>query len=167
MKTIAVILLANILLLTGCTYGLVYYSQPPGALIKYTATGEVIGMAPYKVDYGNDPKYKSAGCYRVLGVTATWVSGAQTQTADVITLCGNPQEYYITLSRPENAPDLEKDMEFALKIQNLAILQQQADQQAQQNAIQIFNALQAAKPKTTTGTIMPLGDGLIYQETTQ
>jgi len=124
-------------------------------------------MAPIKVDYGNNPQFKADGCYSVAGVTATWVSGTQAKTGNIIKLCGNPQEYNITLSRPSNAPDLEKDMNFAIQLQNNALLQQQVDQQAQLNAIQMFNALQAAKPKTTTGTVMPIGDGLIYQETTR
>ena len=157
-----------VITLSGCSYGLTYHSQPPGALIKHTENGNVIGMAPINVDYGNDPRFKSDGCYRVAGVTAVWVSGAQAKTENIITLCGTPQEYVITLSRPASAPDLEKDMNFAIKIQNNAILQQQANQQAQSNAIQMFNALQSTKPKTTTGTIRSLGDdALIYQETTR
>ncbi len=155
------------IIISGCSYSLTYHSQPPGALIKYTENGNVIGMAPINVDYGNDPQFKSDGCYRVAGVTATWVSGAQAKTEKIITLCGSPQEYYITLSRPSDALDLEKDMNFSIQLQNNALLQQQVNQQKQLNAIQMFNALQSAKPKTTTGTVMPFGDGLIYQETTR
>ncbi len=114
-----------------------------------------------------DERYVVDGCLRTKGVTAKWVSGAQTSSPNVITLCSKSGEFTYNLSRPADAPGLESDMRFAQEVERTRIMKKQAAiaiQQVQLQMIQMFNSMQ---PKTTTGTIWGPGGTINYKETTK
>jgi len=119
------------LALGGCASqaSLTVFSQPEGAYLTEKGTGKVYGVAPATFVY--DPaalaNSKGAdGCFRVKGFEARWVSGA-TAALELITLCGaSTGAFNITFSRDPNFPDLEKDLQFALQIQQTHAQQQQA-----------------------------------------
>lgn len=151
MRNITFLILA--ICLTGCaTHStLTVYSQPSGAYITESSTGKAYGIAPITVKY--DAKamnsYKDAsGCFVVKGFEAKWVSGATTSSQPTIKLCGsNTGAYTYQLTRDKNAPDLDRDLDFALR--QSAVRAQQAQAQAVQDsaAIQAWSALQASQPK--------------------
>jgi hypothetical protein len=143
----------------GCAThaSLAVFSQPEGAYITEKGTGRVIGVTPTRVVYDPESltKYRRAdGCYIVKGLEARWVSGA-TSALDLISLCGQRNgAYNITFSRAGNYPDLEKDLEFALRLQSVRAQEQQA--QASQDAAlaAVYQAFipKPAKPLNCTST---------------
>lgn len=146
-------------LLLGCETNLTIHTQPEGAMV-ISQSGNIIGISPVVLSYdpyalmehrGND------GCYWIEGVTIKWASGATVASDQSIRLCGSPFEAYsISFQRDPNAPGLEKDIEFALKVQSMRIQQQQADAANSMTAIQMLNAMQK-----TTCTSKDYGGAII------
>lgn len=161
------LLLVFMLFLSGCATQstLQIYSQPVGAYITEVGTSTTLGIAPTAAYYNasalNQNKQPD-GCYLVKGFTAKWVSGA-TASMNPIRLCGsNTGTYNITLNRGNEHPDLEKDLNFALQVQNMLAQQRQA--QAAQNAAfaQMWSAYSISQGvnKTTNCTTTALGNSL-------
>ncbi|MDE2078692.1 MAG: hypothetical protein KGI91_16730 [Burkholderiales bacterium] len=117
--------------LAGCSTqaSLTVYSQPEGAYLVEKGSGKSYGVAPTTVVYDASTlkNFRNAeGCYVVKGFEAKWVSGA-TAALELITLCGSSTgAYNITFSRPQDYPNLDKDLQFALQVQSTRALQQQA-----------------------------------------
>ena len=127
------------LLLLGCASdraALNIYSEPEGAYIT-NKQGQPIGVAPVTAYFMSDvlKKYKDqSGCYLVNGFNAQWVSGARATTADTIRLCGEVNvSYDQRIIRNMNEPGLDKDLEFAMKVNSTRAQQQQS--QASQDAV--------------------------------
>lgn len=135
MKILTIILF--FLALSGCATQatLNVYSQPTGAYITEIGTSLTLGISPTAVVYNPsalEANKRSDGCYYVKGLKARWVSGA-TSTLEPLRICGSSTgTYNITLNRDSNYPDLEKDLNFAMQVQNMLAQQQQA--KAVQNA---------------------------------
>lgn len=137
-------------LLAGCaTQGaLEVYSQPPGAFITEKETGRSFGVTPVVIVY--DPASLAnaknpRGCFLVKGLEARWVSGAAATTQPSIELCGAATgRFNITLSRDPNAAGLDRDLSFALQMQQTAAAQQAA--RAAQDAA-FWNAYRALQPQ--------------------
>ena len=47
-------------------------------------------------------------------MTATWMSGATSQSERVLKLCNGPGQYHLRLNRPANAPGLGADLRVAM-----------------------------------------------------
>jgi hypothetical protein len=126
-------------LLAGCASDraeLVVYSQPEGAYIT-NKQGQALGVAPVTIYWMSDviKNYKDkSGCYLVGGVDAQWVSGARATTGDTIRLCGESNgSYNQKITRNSNDAGLDKDLDFAMKVNSSRALQQQS--QASQDAV--------------------------------
>lgn len=161
------LLLIFMLVLSGCATQstLQIYSQPVGAYITEVGTSTTLGIAPTAAYYNASALNQTRqpdGCYLVKGFTAKWVSGA-TSTMSPIRLCGsNTDTYNITINRGSDHPDLEKDLTFALQVQNMLAQQQQA--QAAQNAAfaQMWSAFSTSQGtnSTTNCSSYMIGDTL-------
>lgn len=96
-------------------------TEPAGALVTEVGTGTSFGVAPATVVYQSQQLEQTPdgqGCYRVRGLQATWGSGAVT-TLDPVRLCGSPSgSKLITIGRNPNAPGLQQDLDFALRLQD-------------------------------------------------
>ena len=149
--------------LGGCATqaSLTVFSQPEGAYLTEKGTGKVYGIAPATVVY--DPaalaKYKGPdGCFRVKGFEARWVSGA-TASLELVRLCGSSTgSFNITFSRDPKFPELRRDLEFALRIQQTRAQQQQA--RAAQDAADaaFYRALFAPPRKPVNCTSTQIGN---------
>ena len=110
LATIAALLLAG-----GCAsaYTVNVTASPAGATISQS-DGSVVGQAPVTLNYNADPQFMSGGCFRAMGLTATWTSGARAQTDSVLRLCQQGHVYNVHLERPANVPGLQADLQVAL-----------------------------------------------------
>lgn len=130
-------------LLAGCSpdpTSLVVKSEPDGAYITANDTGAALGTAPVKIEYDKAKLLKKAnkddkaGCYRVKGFKARWISGATAASTSTIRLCDPVgKSFTVTLQRNTKDPDLEKDLQFARQDKDLQIQQQQAITEKQQS----------------------------------
>jgi len=157
---------AILLALSGCasTYTLEYVTEPRGAYIVHQANGGAVGISPKSVDYGNNPQYIVNGCFRVQGVTAVWASGASVRTAEAITLCGDPGQYTLTLSRPLSYPNLDKDLQTAMMLQQADTARRQQQEAALMGA---YSIMQDMRPTVTRGTVDIGGETIDYRESTR
>lgn len=114
--------------LSGCSTVVTYTSDLYGADVK-SRTGQFYGVTPVSVSY-NDDDLKgtrgASGCPRVPGVTYTWPSGATASTPDMIELCGSGN-HVVKLDRPQQVPNIEKDLQTALQIQKRREAELQAE----------------------------------------
>lgn len=97
--------------------------EPNGSLATLTRTWKLSEMSRYKKD--------SQGCHLVPGYAAKWGSGAFTASSDYVTICGGAGYYTIVLNRDTSHPGLDRDLEFALKVER----HQQHQQQQQAAAV--------------------------------
>jgi hypothetical protein len=120
-------------------------TQPPGAYIT-EASGTVHGISPVVTRYPRDALRKHGdgrGCVLVAGFKAQWVSGATGQILPTVRLCGPSEIFETTIVRDTDAPGLEKDLEFALRISTAGAAQRQAG--AAEDAA-MFQFLNLVKP---------------------
>lgn len=115
------------LLVTGCVTtqqapGLTIYSNPIGATITENTGSAIPQTAPATYQYNRGEQ----SCLRVIGFTATWPSGASANTGN-IDLCGAYADYQFVINRPQEAPNLHIDTQYAASLQ---LNQQMRDQQA-------------------------------------
>lgn len=157
-------------LLVGCAsqVGLTVHSEPVGAYITEAGNGTPFGIAPARVVYQKAELKRYTGpdgCYRTRGLTARWVSGAQT-SLDFVRLCpAVGDEQVVTIRRDPGVPGLDRDLEFAVRVQQLWAAQEQAraaDEAASAGstaaAAALVTAIQASKP--TTCTTRQVGESL-------
>jgi hypothetical protein len=133
----AIIVTLSVVLLAGCaTHNLQFNTVPQGAHIVHRQGGYV-GVSPVIMDYGNEGQFKNAqGCYQVQGVVATWPSGAQAISDEVILLCNGPGDYHFTLTRPADVAGHDVDAQNALVVQQQRLYEQQEQmRQDQANAL--------------------------------
>ncbi len=131
MKGLAAVVLITTIL--GCgTPGvhLTVTSSPDGAYI--TSESPITGLVPVVAFYDkqmlDNIKRDEDGCLFLKGFTATWVSGAVT-SVPLIRHCAksNDGNYNFVMSRDMNAPGLDKDLQFAIQVENLRVQKAQAD----------------------------------------
>ena len=105
------------LLLTGCSSTVIFESDIEGATVT-TVAGQTYGVTPVSVSFSNEDLDYSRGpdgCARILGVTYTWPSGAKASSPNPIVLCGENSRFRYVLKRPTDAPNVEKDLQYALQ----------------------------------------------------
>jgi hypothetical protein len=157
------LLAATIVVANGCATqaSLTVLSQPEGAFITERGTGKSYGTTPVVLYYDGIEllKYKdSGGCYLVKGLDARWVSGASA-SLESIRLCGsNLGDYNISFNRDPTQPDLERDLEFALKVQALRTQQQQAKAAQDAAAATLFSAWATTQRTSVKCTSTQFGD---------
>lgn len=133
MKTcVSVVLLSCFV--TGCAGSLTVNSIPQGALI--TSNKQALGQAPLVIELSKDSAkgfpQAANGCYLAPGFSAQWASGAEASSPESTPLCnGFDSDYTVNISRPSNAPGLDKDLKVANEREN--VLAQQAQAQAINN----------------------------------
>ncbi|MDT8370730.1 MAG: hypothetical protein RQ783_01915 [Gammaproteobacteria bacterium] len=142
------IAIVTMIFLSGCAsnqYAVEFDSTPQGAVL--VCDGKNWGYTPETL-YLPKEKIQGQSELNLSGCTATWVSGAQNRYGTV-PLNQYPDGVRITAPRPD-APNLEQDMNFALKVQQFKY--QQARDQAEANAQawkDLNQAIKDATPKST------------------
>jgi hypothetical protein len=105
-----------------------FYTEPAGAYIVKLENSPQ-GVAPITLDYNISElmrEERGGNCFYIRGVVARWVSGTSTSSGQ-IKLCGSPStNWTYTLKRNLSAPELEKDLQFALQIKALKAKPQSA-----------------------------------------
>lgn len=108
-----------LLALGGCTTYVTVESNPEGATITDLRDNRVFGTAPVSIPYKTKElraMRKDEGSAKIPGFMATWPSGAKAQSKSPIVLDDlYDNKTVIMIERPEKAPDLVKDLDFALK----------------------------------------------------
>jgi hypothetical protein len=132
--------LLAMVVLSGCAGSLTINSVPQGALIS--SNKQALGQSPLVITLSKDSAQTmplaANGCYMAPGFTAQWASGAEAASPENTALCnGLDSDYVVTISRPANAPGLDKDLQVANQREN--VLAQQAQAQATNN---VANAIE-------------------------
>lgn len=107
---------------------LVIYSDPAGATVYANNSKQMIGYSPVILEY-NFAKdfFKRGRCESLQTLQVRWASGAEA-TIDGLSLCGKQgKNQQFTFVRPPETPGREIDAYFALQLQQLAIIQGQAE----------------------------------------
>jgi hypothetical protein len=115
-----IIWVAVTLLSTGCVppVSLTVLTEPEGGYIS-GHNGRSYGIAPVVISYDFESFKKSKnadGCFVGEGFVTQWVSGASKTTENVIMCPTYPFKYQIKIDRGTNAPDLDKDLQFAMQV---------------------------------------------------
>ena len=157
-----------LMLLSACstTLTVTYDSNPPGAIL-FDANGNPVGRAPITRGYELWESEVATGILtgwpNGTPASAQWASGA-TKTWDMRMNLGGPLQqgqhynWRMTFQRP-NAPGLDIDMAYALKVEELTL--QRRGVEAQENAAAAAwanqQATQRALQKTTTCNTVNVG----------
>ena len=120
-----ILFLTLLTFLAGCSSSLprnqvvlTYYAQPPGAML-YGQNGDAWGMAPQQRVYTSD-QFRNGTQVKLGDVIAIWPSGAKAKASLAQQRRPNEEGYYqFTISRPMDAPGLEKDMNYAAQLQSI------------------------------------------------
>ena len=123
-------------LLTGCgasTYNLTVNTFPSGATLYNDSTQ--IGVSPVVLTYQNNSRFKVNNCLQIQGYKAVWMSGAQSETEQIVTLCGAPGSYNLMIRRPEE-PGFDQDLQYADRLEAQRAQERARMMQGMQNTIQ-------------------------------
>lgn len=125
-------ILASIYFLSGCSskYPITYDSTPSGASVVCNGTN--YGYAPVTLYYEQDENSKKNGSMRTAPCTASWTSGARASYSDIWDLNKFPSGVRQTLPRP-NVDGYDKDVQFALQVQQMKYQKEQVNAVQQQN----------------------------------
>lgn len=132
--------------LSGCTttdprdYAiLTVYSEPAGAYIS-SIDGTHQGTSPFLVHITSksiQDGLDKDGCFTLYGYKAHWASGATAEFKNP-KYCNSQinGDYSLTINRPVNFPDIQKDLDLALRINQIEQERRaaDADRQALSNA---------------------------------
>ena len=105
----------------GCAIetSVTFYSEPAGAyIVKLDNSPQ--GVAPITLLFNSrELMIGENGCFYIPSVTARWVSGASSSIGQ-LKLCGSPSTNWTYIfKRNLSAPELEKDLQFALQVEAL------------------------------------------------
>lgn len=98
-------------------------TNPPGALIY--EDGRALGQAPAFIPYVITPAVRHVGSITPRPITVVWPSGAKA-TASPGMLLARGQRQHFVFSRPMDAPNLDKDLQYAAQLQQVGYARQQA-----------------------------------------
>ena len=144
--------------LGACASGLkvTYQSDPPGAALYQGS--QLMGYTPYVLQYEVTDDDRRRGAKLLQGTSVKWASGA---AASVPSLTANFNQFGLnqlfTFQRPD-VPGREVDMQFALELQKLAIMRQQASAQQSQAYYQLLQATRPVVRPTTNCTSTVIGN---------
>lgn len=99
--------------LTGCTTYVTVLSEPEGAMISDASGSKLYGYAPVQIEYDTDTLRNQGNI--IPGYVATWPSGAKAETEDPFYIPSLRDGCTVKLTRPDDAPGLEKDLSHALQ----------------------------------------------------
>lgn len=122
-----------------------YNTDPPGAMIY--ENGVFKGYSPVTFIYNFPIKAKDNPYVLLKGTEARWVSGATAKVDQLKAYWSNGVFQSFTFKRPDGVDGLDKDMQFALEVQKVAIMQQQAAAQRDANLLMINSMMQNSQPK--------------------
>jgi hypothetical protein len=118
----------------GESLRITYYSDPPGATL-YT-DGGTFGPTPVTVQYEPTEEFKSGGCMMLNTVSVRWVSGAAASIPSQKVCARNGESQHYLMDRPKGVAGLEVDMRYALEVEQVRLLREQA---ASIQRLQVFN----------------------------
>ena len=125
---------------------LTYYTQPPGAMIY--SGGDAWGVAPQTRVYTGNQNY---GSITTGEVTAVWASGAKARMSVNLPLGQGDRQ--IVISRPVDAPGLDRDLSYAAQLQQQATNAAAANAQQRAATAATINAIYS-KPTSNTNCFM-------------
>lgn len=151
-------ILALCAMLGACASSLevTYQSDPPGAAL-YQA-GQMRGYTPYTLQYQVSDDDRRRGTKLLQGTSVRWASGA---SANVPNLTANLIQFGLSQQftfQRSDVPGRETDMQFALELQKLAIMRQQAQAQQDQAFYQLLQATKPVVRPTTNCTSTVIGN---------
>ncbi len=124
-------------------------SSPDGAYI--TSENPITGIVPVVAFWDKTTldslKRDGNGCLLLKGFTATWVSGAVT-SVPIIRHCDKSTDgnFNFVMARDMNVPGLDKDLQFALQVENARVQKQQADAAQAMAYSAMWSAARANQP---------------------
>lgn len=98
-------------------------TNPPGALIY--EDGRALGQAPAFIPYVISPAARQVGKITPRPITVVWPSGAKATATPGMFLARGQQQHFV-FSRPIDAPNLDKDLQYAAQLQQVGYARQQA-----------------------------------------
>ena len=124
------------LLVSACAtqFGVTVDSNPKGAVVwEEGAENFRIAPAHWSFDLEKQIVGPKIGCKVVKGFHAQWQSGATASTRSPLNICGDGNQWTVTMQRPSNHPNLEIDLsveqQFLFK-QQLELVKRQREQEA-------------------------------------
>lgn len=143
----------------------VFESKPSGASVKDIRTDRNLGVTPFALNFELDPaKLTSGSCTMLDGLVAEWVSGAKFKTKNPFKICMNSSDrFLVSINRP-NAPGLQADIDYQIKLEQLKIQQESlAAQQRQASALEDQARAQRAQAEAEEAQAKSAQDALLLQ----
>jgi hypothetical protein len=138
--------LFSVRLVSADTLKLIVATDPAGATLYANDAGQLMGYAPYELKYELAKGFfKGSACAMVQGLRVRWASGAEAAVPS-LTVCpwiGKRQQFVFT--RPTGVSGGELDAEFALRLQELALAQQQSRAEAIADLYRYYDAKREAR----------------------
>ena len=93
------------------------------------------------LQYHPDAHFKQGGCMVLQPAMVRWASGAEASIEQLRACGATGYNQQFVFHRPTGIPGRELDVQFSLQLQQIAVMQAQAQAQRDANAIQLFNAI--------------------------
>lgn len=104
-----------------------YYSDPAGATLYANQNQQSFGYAPAKLKYKVSKGFRDGKeCMTLQPVMVRWASGAEASVSTITACPQNGGNQQFTLVRPTGVEGRELDVQFALQLQELALVREQA-----------------------------------------
>ena len=145
------LLFLALFILLGCgrVLTVVYYSDPPGAVLYQGQ--QSFGFTPVTLKYNIPKEERKQGYMYLQGPYVLWASGAKTGSSSIRADFGFGRYLHqFTFVRP-NVPGREADMSFALELERLKLAQQQT--QAFHELVETFKRQQSPTFGNCTSTV--------------
>jgi hypothetical protein len=140
-----------VVLLSGCAkqLAITYMSDPPGATLYQGQQN--FGFTPKTLYYKISAEDTERRKMTLQGMSVRWASGATASISSVGVDLSTGANQQFTFLRPENVAGREIDIQFALELERLRFVQQQAD--AQRAALGSAESSKSADISTTAESV--------------
>jgi hypothetical protein len=131
-KHVAVLLIILVVLFCGCVsrLNITYNSDPPGAVLY--SGDQRFGYTPQTLQYAITKEDRKRGYKSLQGTSVRWASGASANIESLRSDLGIGLNQVFMFKRPETYPGYEVDAKFALELEKLNVMRQQAQAQERQ-----------------------------------
>lgn len=141
-KLETLLLIILVVLISGCASGLnvTYHSDPAGATLY--AGNQRFGYTPQTLRYQISEEDQKRGYVILQGASVRWASGVSANITSLRADLRNGFNQQFMFNRPADYPGYEVDARFALELEKLKVMRQQADAQYRQAQAQEDQAYQ-------------------------
>jgi len=145
LKTMSIGVLGAVLAACSSSSTLTVYSLPEGARLTTVGTEVDLGRAPAVLIFDNQDleRARKGECFLVRGIRAEWESGASVVQHTLLLCEGARQTFSVTFDRPADAPNLQRDLEYA---QNMRLADFETHRLDQYGQPQYFPLQISSKP---------------------